>query len=80
MQPISHEEYAHLPSIELAERIDRFFQEDELNRYGHQIPINRVLAIEICKSLTLQNLSEPDRKRALSFFFRSQFQTALCSQ
>jgi hypothetical protein len=80
LQPISTKEYAQLSSIQLAERIDRFFQEDAQNRYAHPIPTNRVLATKVCKSVTLGKLPESDRKRALSFFFRSQFQTALCLQ
>lgn len=85
MQQISQEELQQLNSTKLALRINNFFHEDYINRYG-KIPDGMesvALSIDasaILHTTTLQNSSEEIRKRALLFFFRSQFQISLCDR
>ena len=81
MQPISEEEFAALGSSELAQRIDTFFFEDHVDRYGRDpTAFAEVKALEILDSTAVQAMPDGERKGALFLFYRSRFQSALCAR
>lgn len=81
MQELEASHFYDLDAHALALRIDTFFKEDQISRYGAMVPITyEVSAIAIYASKSIQALDEPSRKRALLLFYRSRFQSTLCSQ
>ena len=81
MRPIENEQFRLLDSTALASRIDEFFQEDHVGRYGPNVWRGNVTtATAILTTITIQALPEANRRRALLLFFRAQFQASLCAQ
>jgi hypothetical protein len=81
MQPLEVAQLQLLNSYELALRIDAFFHEDRMSRYGENSPsFGEVLAADMLNTNAMSALPEPSRKRSLQLFYRARFQSALCLQ
>jgi len=81
MEKIDKNIYDNADARTIAVRIDEFFKEDQYSRYGTQLALIPIVsAIEIYESETIQRFDDPDRKHAISFFYRARFQMALCHQ
>lgn len=81
MHPLEADQLKLHNPRELASRIDAFFEEDRVNRYGQDFPsFGEISATDMLNSHTLSTLDAPNQKRALYLFYRARFQSALCMQ
>lgn len=81
MQSLDINDLHKLEARAVALRIDKFFEEDHVIRYGVLLPPPvDVSALAIYETKAIQVLNEQDQKRALLLFYRSRFQIALCLQ
>lgn len=81
MQALNVNHFCELEARSIALRIDAFFDEYHISRYGSQVRrAPEVSATAIYESQSIQALDDHDRKRALLLYYRARFQSALCSQ
>ncbi len=78
---LSVESLDQLSGSEFAARIDSFFKEDHVLRYGNFVQqTHTVSATAILQSDTLSKREEREQKRLLYLFYRARFQSAACLQ